>query len=323
MFDIIIIGAGPAGINCAIEAKSNNFNVLLVDKGSIVNSIINFPQDMKFFSSSDTLEFKNIPFISREGKPTRVEAIKYYQKLVKYFNIPFKTNCLVESIKKIKDIFEIQTANEKLTSKYLVISTGFYDHPNFLNIPGEQLPHVSHYYSEAYKYFGSNVVIVGGGNSSVETALDIHRNGGNVSILIRKSNIKDSVKYWILPDIENRIKEGSINLFTKSNLLKINKSEVFFEQEGTTKSLPADHVLLLTGYHPDISLLEKAGIKIDQKTWLPEINQNTLETNISNLFLAGSVIAGRNSNSIFIENSRDHGPKIVNYIKSKFLKQSE
>jgi len=317
-YDLVIVGAGPAGISCAIEAGKQDLNYLLCDKGNIVNSIINFPTDMTFFSTADQLELGNIPFNCQNFRPTRTEAVRYYQRLVNYFSIPVATNLELFVAKKSDGLFVMefrqQGDTKELTAKNVIVATGFYDQPNRLGIPGEELDHVSHYYREAFPYYNQSVIVVGGKNSAVEAALDLFRSGVKVSIVHRRPEIKASVKYWILPDIQNRIREGSIQAYLNSQLEMITPRTVQIKHNGKVKSLPADAVFLLTGYHPDENILKKCDVKYDRSNMEPEINQETLESNIPGLYLAGSIIAGKNANRIFIENSRDHGKIIVSAI---------
>ena len=317
-FDLAIIGAGPAGISCALAAKKNNLKSVMLDKGNIVNSIIHFPKSMTFFSTSDLLEVDNIPFTSELFRPSRNEAIRYYQRIVSNNGIQSISNAEVVDIKSAVKGFDIEYLKKNqtfhLNSKFVIISTGFYDNPNMLNIPGENLSHVSHYYDEPFLYYGKKVIIVGGKNSAVEAALDLYRSGVQVTMIHRNKEIKESVKYWILPDIINRINSGEIKVHFSSTLKEIHNNSVIVESSGNDTSIPADAVLILTGYHPNSNLMYKSNINIDKVTLVPELDKDTLESNVKGIYLAGSILAGKNSNKIFIENSRDHGKKIVNHI---------
>jgi thioredoxin reductase (NADPH) len=319
--DLVIIGAGPAGIGCAISAIKRRLNLLLIDKGNIVNSIINFPTNMTFFSTSDVLELHDIPFHSEGIRPNRIEVVKYYQGLVRYFKIPFQTRLNINQIKKKNDYFMISGAKNgsyfSIGAEKIILATGFYDNPNMLKIEGEELIHVSHYYKEPFQHFDQDVVVVGGKNSAVEAALDLHRHGARVSIVHRRREIKDNVKYWVLPDIQNRIKEGSISIFLNSTVNRINPDSIEIKIKKKIKILPADAVYLLTGYQPDVSLWKNCGVEFDQVTWEPKINPHSLESTIPGLYLAGSLIAGKNANKIFIENSREHSEKILSDVQNK------
>lgn len=320
-YDLVIVGAGPAGLGCAISAVKENLNVLLIDKGNIVHSIINFPVNMTFFSTADALEIHEIPFNSMNFRPNRTEAVRYYHSLVKHFNIPTLTLATVENIEKKDNFFELSfiraKKKEKMIAKHVVMATGFYDNPNRLNVEGEDLDHVSHYYIDPLHHFNQDVVVVGGKNSAVEAALELYRTGARVTMVHRRASIKESVKYWVLPDIENRINEKSITAHLNSKVKRITVEFVEIENGNGLKQIPASAVYLLTGYHPDVSLLEKIGIQIDPQTLEPSVDSKSLESTLSGLYLAGSLIAGRNANKIFIENSRGHGEQIVEDIVSK------
>jgi putative YpdA family bacillithiol system oxidoreductase len=318
LFDLVIVGAGPAGISCALAAKKKNLKTIMLDKGNIVNSIINFPKNMTFFSTADLLELDNIPLISELYKPNRKEVIRYYQRIVSSYNLQIKIEAKVTNIESINNGFKIVylKKNNKyyLYSKYIVLATGFFDNPNMLNIPGENLSHVSHYYDEPFQYYGKKVIIVGGKNSAFEAALDLYRSGVEVTLIHRKKEIRESVKYWILPDIKNRIKSGEIKAYLNSELKKIKPDSVVIKKNKKEILIPADGVLLLTGYHPNCDLLKNSQIIFNKETLVPKYNKESLESNVSGIYLAGSLIAGKNSNKIFIENSREHGTKIINHI---------
>jgi len=320
-YDVVIVGAGPAGLGCAISAVKRKLNVLLMDKGNIVSSIIDFPVNMTFFSTADALEIHNIPFNSMNFRPNRTEAVRYYHSLVRHFHISTETLATVTKVTKNDVGFEIHFIqsglNQIITSKKVIIATGFYDNPNRLEVEGEDLEHVSHYYMDPLRNFNQDVVIVGGKNSAVEAALELHRTGARVSIVHRRNAIKESVKYWVLPDIENRIKEKSIKAYLNSTVKKITHEFVEIENGHGIQKLPASAVYLLIGYHPDFSLLDKIGVQFDEKSLEPVIDPKSLESNIEGLYLAGSIIAGRNANKIFIENSREHGEKILSDIELK------
>jgi len=324
-YDVIIVGAGPAGIGSAISAVKRGLDVLLIEKGNVVHSIINFPAQMTFFSTASELELHGVPFNSQGLKPERIEAVKYYQSLVRYFNLPVATMTKVHRLHKEKGYFRIlckKADNEfHLEARCVILATGFYDNPNQLGIPGESLPHVSHYYREPFQHFDQDVVVVGGKNSAVEAALDLHRHGARVSLIHRRPEIKESVKYWVLPDIENRIKEGSIKVYLNSQLTRILPGSVEVKNKSETQSLPAEAVYLLTGYHPDISLLDQVGAAYEADSLIPAVDPDYLQTSVDGLYLAGSILAGRNANQIFIENSRGHGEKILGDLIKKFKKQ--
>jgi len=321
IYDLVIVGAGPAGLSCAISAIKRNLKILLIDKGNIVNSIINFPVNMTFFSTADLLELHDIPFTSMNFRPNRTEAVRYYHGLARHFNISTETQSLVLSIEKNGKNFQVTYLKSEqrkvIVAKKVILATGFYDNANLLNVEGEDLDHVSHYYQDALKHFDQDVVIVGGKNSAVEASLDLHRSGARISLVHRQSSLKESIKYWILPDIENRISEKSINLYLNSEVRRITPEIVEISMDKKLKKIPADAVYLLTGYHPDISLLEKIGIQFDSRSLEPKIDTKSFESSISGLYLAGSLIAGRNANRIFIENSREHGEIVLTDLVTK------
>ena len=320
-YDLIIVGAGPAGLSCAIEAEKKNLNYVMIDKGTVVDSIVRFPVNMTFFSTADQLELDNVPFNSQNFRPGRTEAIRYYQGLVNYRGLKLSMGSFCKDIREDAHGFRLtvgrRTGETIFHAGFVVIATGFYDNPNLLNVPGEDLPHVSHYFSEALRFFDQDVVVVGGKNSAVEAALELFRSGARVTIIHRRPEIKESVKYWVLPDIQNRINEGSIRVMLSSEVNEITPEEVIINGPVKQTKIKADAVFILTGYHPNTYLFETAGLKYDARSLEPEINELTLETSITGLYLAGSVIAGRNANRIFIENSRAHGKIILDDISNR------
>ncbi|MCX8106376.1 MAG: YpdA family putative bacillithiol disulfide reductase [Ignavibacterium album] len=314
----IIIGAGPIGLTCGIEATKRNLSYLIIEKGCIVNSVFNYPVNMTFFSTSDRLEIGNVPFVSRGDKPTRREALEYYRRVVDAWKLKINTYEKVISIEKGVNHFNILTNKAKYVSGNVIISTGFFDYPNLLNVPGENLPKVFHYFKEAHPYAYKKVAVIGAGNSAVDVALETFRRGAEVTMIIREDKLKDSVKYWVKPDIENRIKEGSIKAFFNSTVKEIKEDEIIFNSPEGLKSIPNDFVFAMTGYHPDYEFLSKAGIKFtSDENKIPVFNPETFETNIKGLYLAGVVCGGMETNKWFIENSRDHAEKIFNHITGK------
>lgn len=318
-YDLIIVGGGPIGLACAIEAQKKNLHYLIIEKGSIVNSIFNYPLYMTFFSTAERLEIGDIPFNCLAPKPGRQEALEYYRNIHRYFN--FNIN-LFEKVTEIKitgnSVFEISTDKNLYKSKNVVIATGFYDIPIQMNIKGEKLPKVRHYYKEAHEYAFRNVVIVGANNSSVDAALECWRKGANVTMVIRKNEINNRVKYWVKPDIENRIAEGSIKAYFESNITEIRDNEVEIETPTGKVTIENDFVLALTGYKPDLNFLENIGIQLsNDELKIPTYNPETMETNVEGLFLAGVVCGGMQTHKWFIENSRIHANMIVDYITSK------
>ncbi|MBD3905722.1 YpdA family putative bacillithiol disulfide reductase [Chryseobacterium sp. Ch-15] len=316
--DILIIGAGPIGLNCALEAKKNNLNYLIIEKGTIVNSLYNYPLYMKFFSTADKLEIAEIPFISAAPKPGRQEALEYYQGIARQKNININLYEKVLKVSKNGEIFEIQTSKSKYTAKNVIISTGFYDIPNLMNIPGENLEKVKHYYTEPYPFTKQKIVVIGSSNSSVDAALETYRKGAEVTMIIRNSEISSNVKYWVKPDIENRIAEGSIKAHFGSELIEIEENSVIFKDEqGKINEIENDFVLAMTGYLPDFDFLKNSGIDLQGECLNPVYNPETMETTVPNLYLAGVVCGGKDTHLWFIENSRIHAEMIMKSIISK------
>lgn len=318
ILDLLIIGAGPIGLNCALEANKNNLNYLIIEKGTIVNSLYNYPLYMKFFSTADKLEIDEIPFISAAPKPGRQEALEYYQGIARQKNLNINLYEKVLKVSKNNEIFEIETSKSKYYAKNVIISTGFYDIPNLMNIPGENLEKVKHYYTEPYPYARQKIVVIGSSNSSVDAALETYRKGADVTMIIRNSEISSSVKYWVKPDIENRIAEGSIAAHFNSELIEIKENSVIFkDKDGKINEIENDFVLAMTGYLPDFDFLKNSGIELQGDCLNPFYNTETMETNVSNLYLAGVVCGGKDTHLWFIENSRIHAEMIVQHILSK------
>jgi len=318
-YDLIIVGGGPIGLACAIEAQKKNLRYLIIEKGAIVNSIFNYPLYMTFFSTAERLEIGNIPFNCLAPKPGRQEALEYYRNIHRYFNFSINLFEQVISVEKQgNSVFRITSDKKTYEAKNVVIATGFYDIPIKMNVKGEELPKVRHYYKEAHEYAFRNVLVVGANNSSVDAALECWRKGANVTMVIRKNEINNRVKYWVKPDIENRIEEGSIKAYFQSNITEIRETEVEIETPNGKVTIENDFVLALTGYKPDLNFLEKMGIELsNDELKIPTYNPETMETNVEGLFLAGVVCGGMQTHKWFIENSRIHANMIVDYITSK------
>ena len=315
-FDVIIIGAGPIGLSCGIEAKKRNLSYLIIEKGCLVNSLFHYPTNMVYFSTSDRLEIGEVPFVSHGDKPTRRESLEYYRRVADYWELNIHTYEEVKSVKK-EDTFKIITSCGNYSSNKLIIATGFYDHANLLGIPGEDKPKVKHYFDEAHPYAYLDLAVIGGGNSAVDVALETYRRGSKVTMIIREDSLKEGVKYWVRPDIENRIKEESIKAYFNSVVTAINDDEIEINTPEGKIRIKNDFVFAMTGYHPNYEFLMNAGVNIatDDKM-KPSFNPETFETNVSGLYLAGVVCGGMETNKWFIENSRDHAEKIFNHIKS-------
>ncbi|MFH7001373.1 YpdA family putative bacillithiol disulfide reductase [Flavobacterium bizetiae] len=318
-YDLIIVGGGPIGLACAIEAQKKNLRYLIIEKGAIVNSIFNYPLYMTFFSTAERLEIGDIPFNCLAPKPGRQEALEYYRNIHRYFKFSIYLFEKVNQVVKLDNkSFKITTDKSSYEAKNVIIATGFYDIPIEMNVKGEELPKVRHYYKEAHEYAFRNVLVVGANNSSVDAALECWRKGANVTMVIRKNEINNRVKYWVKPDIENRIAEGSIKAYFESNITEIEANEVTIETPNGKVVIENDFVLALTGYKPDLTFLEKMGIQLsDDELKTPNYNPETMETNVEGLFLAGVVCGGMQTHKWFIENSRIHANMIVDYITSK------
>ncbi|MEZ4792805.1 MAG: YpdA family putative bacillithiol disulfide reductase [Gelidibacter sp.] len=317
---IAIIGAGPIGIACALECKKRNWDYVVIEKGALTNSLYNYPKNMTFFSTSQKLEIDDIPFISIHPKPNRDEALEYYRRVATSNNLNINLYEKVISIKKEKNQFSITTNKHAYTSENLIIASGFYDIPNLLNVPGEHLPKVTHYYKEAHAYAMQDVVVVGASNSSVDAALELWRKGSKVTMVVRGKEIGQRVKYWVRPDIINRIEEGSIDAYFNSEIMEIKEHAVIIKTPEGTKHIPNDFVLALTGYRPDFEFLKSAGIKLSgDGHYIPHYNPGTMQTNVKGLYLAGVICGGMETHKWFIENSRIHAKLIANHIEnSKF-----
>lgn len=318
IYDIIIVGAGPIGIACAIEAKKNNLSYLIIEKGCIVNSLYNYPVNMTFFSTSEKLEIGNTPFVSTNPKPKRAEALEYYRRIHNKFDLNTHLFETVESCTKIEHVFNIKTNKSQYKAKNVIVATGFYDIPMLLNVPGENLAKVKHYYDDPHYYANQNVIVVGASNSSIDAALETFRKGAKVTLVIRSNEISPRVKYWVKPDIENRIAEGEIDVLYQSNIIEIKDNEVLVNTVNGIKTIPNDFVLALTGYKPNFTLLQSFGIQLDDSNAkIPIHNTQTMETNVADMYLAGVVCGGLNTHLWFIENSRIHAEQIVNNILLK------
>ncbi len=311
--DVIIIGAGPLGINCGVEAVKRNKSHLILEAGCLTNSIYNYPVNMTFFSTSENLEIGGVPFVSISDKPTRSEALEYYRRITDLYKLDVHVYERVLEVRLCKDQsarFAVTTTKGEYLSDYVIIAIGFFDKPNMLNIPGEELPKVYHYYDEPHPFAFQKVLIIGAGNSAADAALETFKKGAKVTMVIREGGIKESVKYWIKPNIENRIKSGEIKAFFNSNVKGIKEGEIIVETPEGIVNVENDIVLALTGYHTDFSLLEKCGVNISgDKYKKPYYDEHTYETNVPGLFLSGVVCSGLDTTGWFIENSREHAAK--------------
>ncbi|WP_339702596.1 YpdA family putative bacillithiol disulfide reductase [uncultured Marixanthomonas sp.] len=317
--EVLIIGAGPIGIACALECKKHNIDYIVVEKGTLTNSLYNYPLNMTFFSTSEKLEIDGIPFISNNPKPTRNEALEYYRRVATSNKLNINLYEEITEVKKQADGSFIVTSEENTFKvNNIIVSTGFYDIPKLLNVPGEQLPKVSHYYKEAHPYVMQNTIVVGASNSSVDAALEIWRKGGDVTMVVRGPSIGERVKYWVKPDIENRIEEGSIKAYFNSEIKEIKENEVIIDSPEGTKTIPNDFVIALTGYRPNFAFLETLGVELSKEgKYFPKYDPDTMETNVPNLYLAGVICGGMETHKWFIENSRVHAKVIAADISRK------
>lgn len=317
-YDLIIIGGGPIGLACGIEAQKAGLDYLIIEKGALTNSIYNYPVNMTFFSTSDRLEMANIPFMSVGVKPTRTEALEYYRRIFFHFKLNVNLYEAVQTSKKTEGGFSVKTSKGMYQTKKLVLATGFYDLPNLMNIPGEELPKVLHYYKEPWPFINQKVLVVGGANSAVDAALETWRKGAQVSMVLLGDEVDENVKYWVRPDIMNRIKEGSIQAFPLSKVKEIRELEVVIETPKGEVTIPNDWVLAMTGYKPNFSLLDQLGVtmSLDEKRQ-PCYDQTNQESNVPGVYLAGVVCGGLNTREFFIENSIVHAESIVKDIRGK------
>jgi len=318
--DIIVVGAGPNGLACAIEALKKGLKVLVIEKGTIAESIRRYPKQMTFFSTADNIAIGDIPFTIDKPKATREEALNYYRKVVEFYDLPIRLFCSVEKIEKIDDNFQISTSTgDNYLARYIILSTGYFDFPRKLNVPGESLPHVKHYYDEPYPYVHQNVTIIGAGNSAVEAALDLYRHGAIVTLIVRGETMKKTAKYWLIPDLLNRIKEGKIKALYQHKVVEIKEKHVIAESNTGQErvEIESNFVFILTGYLPDVNFMELCGIKVNPESKEPFYNEETFETNVQNLYVAGTLTAGVRTEKVFIENGRLHGKNIINDILRK------
>lgn len=320
-YPLVIIGGGPIGLACGLEAQKLGIAYVILEKGSLVNSLYHYPTNMTFFSTSERLEIGQIPFVSNNAKPTRAESLEYYRRVTvsHKLNIQLFEEVLeVNNLQPSKPAFSIKTSRSQYTADYIIIATGFYDIPYLLNIPGEELPKVSHYYGDPHFYALQKVLVIGSQNSAVDAALETWRKGAEVTMVVRAKDIGERVKYWVRPDIINRIKEGSIKAYFESSLLAIGEKEVEIKTPDGIKTIPNDWVIAMTGYQPNLDFLKKTGIELSaDEVRKPNYNEGTHETNIPNIFLAGVICGGMNTHRLFIENSREHAVRILEYIAEK------
>ena len=324
IFDVVIVGAGPAGLAAAIAATKHGLDHLVIEKGALVNSLLHYPTEMVFFTTPELMEIGGLPFTSPNDKPSRLEALRYYRRVTDTFNLRIAFDETVLAIAPdgdfdgrpsfVIDSHSARGVRRSVHARHVIIATGAYDFPNICGIPGEDLPHVSHYYTQPHPFYRKRVVIVGGRNSAAEAALDLYRAGASVTIVHRREALGESIKYWVKPDIENRIKEGAIAARFNATVREIRPTEVVVEANGLPDSIPADAVFLLTGYGADTTLLRNAGVSIDPQTQGPIYDPDTFETNVKGVYVVGAMVAGVHSGKVFIENGRFHGAQSIEAI---------
>lgn len=321
--DVAIIGGGPSGLATAIECTKKGLSYVVIEKGSLVDAIRRFPMNMVFFTTPDLLEIGELPLVCAREKPTRLEALKYYRRVTEFYRLQTKLYETVEGVRSVNGHYQLSSSftrgqvgsPDAITAGKLIVATGYYDNPNYLGIPGEDLPKVTHYYTEAHPYYGLDVAVIGGGNSAAETVLDLYRSGVKVRLIHRGADVSTHIKYWVRPDIKNRISRGEVESHLETQVVEILADKLVLEKKGGERfTIPNDAVLALTGYQPDYTFLESMGITIDSESGKPNTDPSTCETNVSGIYLAGGIVAGRQTNKIFIENGRFHGQKIIKHL---------
>ncbi|GAB4034165.1 YpdA family putative bacillithiol disulfide reductase [Spirosoma gilvum] len=320
LFDVIIVGGGPCGLAAGIEATKAGLSHLILEKGSLTESIRQYPRRMRFFSTAENIEIGGLPFSISDVKASRNEALQYYRKAAAYYKLNFNVFQEVWDVRKQDDIFTVTiTSGERYQAYKVIMATGYFTRPRWLNIPGENLPHVSHYYDEPFKYSFTNVVIIGASNSAVEAALELYRHDVNVTVVHRGDDFRSTVKYWLVPDVKNRVKEGRIKTVFSCCVTQIDEKSVTVNdlKTGEEVRLPADFVFILTGYIPDADLLARCGIELNPETQVPVYNKETFETNIPGLYVCGTVLAGIYTEKVFIENGREHAQAIIDHIMGR------
>lgn len=315
--EAIIVGGGPCGLAAAIALKEIGLSPIVIEKGNIVNAIYEYPTHQTFFSSSEKLAIGDVPFIVEQRKPHRNQALVYYREVVKRKELTVHRFERVNRVVKTGEQFVVETSKDTYETPYVIIATGYYDHPNYLGLPGEELPKVLHYFKEGHPYFDTDVLVIGGKNSAVDAALELHKAGARVTCVYRGSDYSPSVKPWVLPDFAALVRNGDIAMHFETNVVAIEEHAVIIERDGEQQRIANDFVFAMTGYHPDHSFLRQMGVQIDDETGRPLVNEETMETNVDNLFIAGVIAAGNNANEIFIENGRFHGGQIAACIQQK------
>lgn len=314
--DAVIVGGGPCGLSAAIELQNIGLTPVVIEKGNVVNAIYNYPTHQTFFSTSEKLAIGDVPFIIEERKPRRNQALVYYREVVKAKKLQVNRFEKVERVEKANSIFTVTTDKEIYKTSYVIIATGYYDHPNYMGIPGEELSKVHHYFKEAHEFFDTDVLVIGGKNSAVDAALELNKAGARVTVVYRGDDYSPSIKPWVLPEFTGLVRDGDITMHFNSCVKEIKEHEVVLNVEGEQKIVKNDTVFAMTGYHPDHGFVRSMGVEMDEKSGRPNFNPETMETNVDNLFIAGVIAAGNNANEIFIENGRFHGAQIATHIQN-------
>ncbi|WP_338653370.1 YpdA family putative bacillithiol disulfide reductase [Lysinibacillus sp. Y5S-8] len=315
--DAIIVGGGPCGLAAAIALQNIGLQPIVIEKGNIVNAIYHYPTHQTFFSTSERLAIGDVPFIIEGRKPKRNQALVYYREVVRLKNIQVNRFEKVRNVVKNNDVFTVTSDKDTYETPYVVIATGYYDHPNYINIKGEQLPKVFHYFKEGHEFFDTDVLVIGGKNSAIDAALELNKAGARVTVVYRGSEYSSSIKPWVLPEFEGVVKTGEVDMRFNTNVLEIREHEVVLEVAGQEQVVKNDFVFAMTGYHPDHTFVKAMGVEIDEETGRPFVTPETMETNVEGLFIAGVIAAGNNANEIFIENGRFHGECIARIIEQR------
>jgi len=331
LYDVIVIGAGPTGLACAVELERDGYDYLVVEKGCVVNSLFHFPTQMIYFTTPELLEIGDLPLICVREKPNRLEALKYYRRVVDTYRLRVNQYEKVLGLTSADGDFRIETElggtgeRRSYRGRKVIVATGYYDHPNYLGIPGEDLPKVAHYYTEAHPFYDRDVAIIGAGNSAADAALELFRGGARVTLIHRRPDLSKSLKYWVAPDISNRIKNGEIKALFNTIVTEIRTKTIRTRdlETGAEAELPNDFVFALTGYHADYGFLRSMGVELDAETLKPRLNPETLESNVPGLYMAGVVIAGVENNKVFIENGRFHGKQIIAALREALAARKE
>lgn len=315
--DAIIVGGGPCGLAAAIALQNIGLHPIVIEKGNIVNAIYHYPTHQTFFSTSERLAIGDVPFIIEERKPKRNQALVYYREVVRLKNIQVNRFEAVKQVVKDGETFTVTTDKDVYKTAYVVIATGYYDQPNYMNIPGEELPKVHHYFKEAHEFFDTDILVIGGKNSAIDAALELNKAGAHVTVVYRGSEYSQSIKPWVLPEFEGVVRNGEVTMHFNTNVKEIREHEIVLERNGQEEVLKNDFVFAMTGYHPDHAFIREMGVTIDEETGRPYYNPETMETNVQGLFIAGVIAAGNNANEIFIENGRFHGDCIAKAIAER------